>query len=62
MNVITELETGQLRSLNSINDLLYQKSNTIGNLNSTLIELKETNKEQSITITFLNKDIEVLKK
>ena len=62
MNVITELETGQLRSLNSLNDLLYEKSNTLGNLNSNLTELKETNKEQSITINFLNADIEVLRK
>ena len=61
MNVITELETGQLRSLNSLNDLLYEKSNTLGNLNSNLTELKETNKEQSITINFLNADIEVLR-
>lgn len=62
MNVITELETGQLKSLNSLNDLLYEKSNTLGNLNSNLTELKETNKEQSITINFLNADIEVLRK
>ena len=61
MNVITELETGQLKSLNSLNDLLYEKSNTLGNLNSNLTELKETNKEQSITINFLNADIEVLR-
>lgn len=62
MNVITELETGQLKSLNSLNDLLCEKSNTLGNLNSNLGELKEVNKEQSITIAFLNKDVEVLRK
>lgn len=40
MNVITELETGQLKSLNTLDELLGEKGNMIGNLNLSLAELR----------------------